>query len=214
MSRFWWVEPEWTGQTCVIIAGGCSVRASDVMRTRIAGLRTIVVNDAYKLAPWADLLLFYDPVWWTWHREVLRDWKGGIVRLESPEHDGGDPRTRVLKNYGTEGFVEARDGVMNGRNSGYGALHLAVHLGVDRALLLGFDCKRGADGKKHWFGEHPNHSDQPHDIWIRHFNALAPILEQRGIEVINCSPDTALQCFRREPLERVLPDPAPATLPA
>lgn len=214
MSRFWQVEPEWAGQTCVIIAGGCSVTGSDVIRTRLAWLRTIVVNDGYKLAPWADILYFCDPVWWSWHRESLRSWKGRIVRLESPEGNGGDDRVRVLKNYGSDGLTDVRDGVMTGRNSGYQALHLAVHLGVERVLLLGFDCKRGPEGKKHWFGEHPNRSEQPHDIWIRQFNALAPLLERRGIEVINCSRDTALQCFKREPIERVLPDPPAAALSA
>lgn len=214
MSGFWWVEPEWAGETCVIAAGGCSLTSQQLDRVRGAGLKTIVVNDAYRLAPWAEVLFFYDPIWWSWHREALQDWPGRIVRLESPEGDGGHPRARVLKNYGTEGFIEARDGVMNGRNSGYGALHLAAHLGVARVLLLGFDCKRGEGGRKHWFGEHPNRSDQPHNIWIACFNQLAPILAARGIEVINCSPGSALTCFKREPLESVLPDPAATVVPA
>lgn len=214
MSRFWWIEPAWAGQTCAIIASGPSLTAAQVNRTRGQHLRTIAVNDSYKLAPWADLLYFCDPVWWSWHRAALKGCEDRIVRLESPEHDGGDPRIRVIKNYGEDGLVEARDGVMNGRNSGYQALHMAVHLGATRILLLGYDCKRGPNGQKHWFGEHPNNSHQPVRDWTRLFNAVAPLLEQRGIEVINCSPDTALQCFKREPIESLLPDPAAAALPA
>lgn len=214
MSRFWWIEPAWAGQTCVIVASGPSVTAAQVMRTRVHGVRTIAVNDNYKLAPWADIFYFCDPVWWSWHRADLKGREDRIVRLESPEHDGGDPRVRVLKNYGEKGLVEARDGVMTGRNSGYQALHMAVHLGVSRILLLGFDCKRGKNGLKHWFGEHPNRSEQPVVDWAQLFTELAPQLEQRGIEVINCSPDTALTCFKREPIESLLPDQEPAALPA
>jgi hypothetical protein len=92
-----------------------------------------------------------------------------------------------------------RDCVHFGGNSGYQAMNLAYLWGAKRIVLLGFDCQN-VNGQAHWFGQHPPQLNrvQPFQIWINHFNHLAKELEAEGVEVINCSPDTALECFRKE----------------
>jgi len=97
-----------------------------------------------------------------------------------------------------------RDCVHFGGNSGYQAINLAYLWGAKRIVLLGFDCK-DVQGKAHWFGQHPAQLNrvQPYQIWINHFNQLATELEIEGVEVINCSPGTALTCFRQQDISEL-----------
>jgi hypothetical protein len=96
-----------------------------------------------------------------------------------------------------------RDCIHFGGNSGYQAINLAYLWGASRIVLLGFDCKP-VDGKHHWFGQHPAGLTQiqPYDLWLKHFNQLAEELRAEGVQVINCSSDTALTCFERKPIEQ------------
>ena len=91
-----------------------------------------------------------------------------------------------------------------GKNSGIGALFLARHMGADRIIMLGYDCKAGTDGKRHWHGAHigglPNAGSMPY--WLGQFTQAATILQ--GIEVMNCTRDTALHVFPKRPLEEIL----------
>jgi hypothetical protein len=82
-------------------------------------------------------------------------------------------------------------------------------MGAKRIILLGYDCQPD-NGKAHFFGSHKDVSGlsdpQPHTYphWRRCFATLAPELEKRGVEVVNCSRRTALTCFRQARLEDVL----------
>lgn len=95
-----------------------------------------------------------------------------------------------------------------GNNSGYQALNLAVLLGAKRILLTGYDMQCGKDGKKHWHGDHPVGFNNPSvgtlKTWCRNFETTLPDLKEAGVEVINCSRETALTCFPRQLLEETL----------
>ena len=95
--------------------------------------------------------------------------------------------------------------VHHGQNSGYQAVGLAYHLKADRIILIGFDMQR-TGGKSHWHGDHPrglNNADAVHK-WPRHFPALAADLREDGVEVVNCTIETALTCFPCADLRDVL----------
>lgn len=91
-----------------------------------------------------------------------------------------------------------------GGNSGAGALALAAHLGATRIIMLGYDCKYAADGKRHWHGNHPkglgNAVSMPQ--WMPQFESMARQLA--GVNVINVTRDTALTCWPRGSLEEAL----------
>jgi hypothetical protein len=93
-----------------------------------------------------------------------------------------------------------------GSNSGYQAINLAVHFGVSRILLLGFDMQVAPDGRKHWFGNHPGNmnNNSPYGLFIEKFGTLPPDLKKAGVEVVNCSRVTALECFQRMTIEEAL----------
>jgi hypothetical protein len=91
------------------------------------------------------------------------------------------------------------DCVHFGGNSGYQAINLAYLWGAKRIVLLGFDAKPVA-GKDHWFGQHPNglKQIQPYQLWLDRFPQLAHELAIQDVEVINCSMESAIQCFNKQ----------------
>ena len=104
------------------------------------------------------------------------------------------------------GFTDEPDTINGGGNSGSQAVHLAATFGAKRIVLLGYDMQR-TGGHLHWHGAHwgglPNGNGFV--SWIKQFAPLARDLRQRGIDVINATRETALECFPRAKLEDVLP---------
>jgi hypothetical protein len=95
--------------------------------------------------------------------------------------------------------------VNTGQNSGYQAIGLAYQFGAARILLTGFDMQHTA-GRSHWHGDHPAGMGNAQNIhrWVRHFAALADDLRAVGVEVVNCTRETALECWPRSTLEAEL----------
>jgi hypothetical protein len=190
----------WPGEAFVCIASGPSLTQEDVDHCRDKA-RVIVVNDNYKLAPWADVLYAADEHWWRWHKGVP-DFQGLKFSIED-SRGVATKSAQILKNTGREGLELRPHALRTGRNSGYQAVNLAVHLGASRIILLGYDLQNTC-GKSHWFGEHPLKQRKEFDIWLEKFQTLVRPLANLGIEVINCTRQTALLSFPRKPLREVL----------
>lgn len=96
------------------------------------------------------------------------------------------------------------DYIHTGHNSGYQAISLAVLFGAKRILLLGYDFQRRG-GKAHWHPDHPSPlgNGGNYRAWIAAMNVLAKDLEHAGVEVINCSPGSALNCFPKMSVDEV-----------
>jgi hypothetical protein len=169
-------------------------------------VRVIAINDAYRLAPWADALYGCDPKWWKWHDGVpefagpkwsLEHSAWGSYRVKYPD-------VQRLRNTGPSGLEHSPAGLKNGRNSGYQAINLAVHYGAARILLLGYDMQaRG--GVSHFFGEHPNHQKSPYPMFRQRFESLVRPLARLGITCLNCSASTVLTAFPCALLREALP---------
>lgn len=196
MARVWKVEAEWRGQTVVVLASGPSMSqaVADIVRGKC---RVIVVNSTYKLAPWADILYAADHTWWT-HNPEAQNFAGRRVTIY-PIMDSND--AMYLHNGGSSGLDSRRSYLRTGKNSGYQAMHLALHLGAKRILLCGFDMRPG-----HWHPEHPEEvrKPMPFSFWVKKFNEVAPMYAARGVHVINCTPNSALACFEKQKLEIAL----------
>jgi hypothetical protein len=187
----------------VVVATGPSLTVDDINACR-GRMPVVVVNDAYRLAPWADVLYACDRKWWGWqgayHDSAIKSFRGHMFSLEP---------TRIvnvtsLKNTGREGLELDPSGLRTGRNSGYQAINLSVHLGARRIVLLGFDMSPGAGGKSHYFGEHPDDRKPPLTMFRKHFRTIAQPLKDVGVEVINCSRRSALTAFPKLCLKSML----------
>lgn len=214
MTTAWSVPREWVGETAVVIASGPSLTREQCEAVR-GRCRVIAVNNqgietdcdgqvVPAMAPWADVLYAADAKWWRHYEKralkfagtkvTIRDtlpWPEVMSLKQSIEHASFDPRPTHL---------------VSGGNSGYQAIHLAVHYGATRILLLGFDMKNGRNGRRHWFGSHPGRLDSRGNFtgWLRAFDKLARVLDHMGVKVVNCTPDTALRAFSRRPLAEAL----------
>lgn len=203
----------WKNSTVVCIAGGASLTQEQV--DMVKGLKIIAINNAYKLAPNADILYACDNQWWEWHNgcpefkgwkithEQIKRWEKieAGINIPKPPYLGVD----VIVSSGNSGFSERQDRIKHGGNSGYQALHIAMSLGADRIILLGYDM-HARSGISHWFGEHPNgkQCDGRYATWLKEYPALAEAAKRRGQKIINCTPNSALDCFEMKKLENVI----------
>lgn len=210
---------QYTGYTVVCIAGGTSVTQKQVDYCKNKGWKAIAINDAYRLAPWADILYACDNKWWRWNPEAL-SFKGRKITHEQKKRwdkilrnknveDLPNPSLEIMISDGKSVFEEEPLGhsqtrIKHGSNSGFQALCIALLMGASRVILLGYDMKP-KDGVSHWFGEHPEgkQCDTRYTDWLGEFPALKKFADMRGQEIINCSPYTDLKCFQMEDLYKL-----------
>lgn len=191
----------WQHSTVVCVGGGPSLTTADVDYCR-GKARVVAINDAIRLAPWADVLYAADAKWWAYYKGVeLFD--GLKFGLEPAAAKWG---VTVLRNSGETGLETDPTALRAGRNSGYQAINLAVHLGAARVLLLGYDMAPSESGKTHWFGDHPQaiRAHSPYAAFLDRFKTLAGPLRRAGVEVVNCTRVSALNVFPFATIEEAL----------
>lgn len=171
-------------KTAVLLATGESMSqaVADQVRGRCIA---IAINDSFRLAPWADALAAQDAAWWTQHPEAMQF---------------AGRRFSANEIQGVERVVSPGQ-LATSSSSGVLGLEVAVLLGATRVLLCGFDM-RGS----HWFGEHlaPLKNTAPERFGIFKGRMRDWGRAHGGVEVLNCTPGSALECFPRQTLEEAL----------
>lgn len=144
----------------------------------------VAVNDAFRLAPWAEALVGNDRAWWSLYPEALK-FAGRKFAGTQVQHVERLPPTMEFP---------------AGTNSGLQGMRVARMLGAKRILLLGFDM-RGT----HYFGKHPPQlKNTTPDRFAKFLEQFA--LWHGGCEVINCTAGSALKRFPFMDLCEALPD--------
>ena len=151
------------------------------------------------------MLYACDATWWNEY--------AGVPHFEGLKYTQDDcalvyPTVTYIRSVNKPGLSFNRSIIHQGANGGYQAINLAVHFGVNRIILLGYDMQEGPDGQKHHHGDHPKGMTNPdkgnYGRWIDAFGTMEPDLNRAGVEVINCTLDSALTCFPMAKLEEVL----------
>lgn len=179
----------------ICIASGPSLTLCDVEKCKRSGRVIYVINDVYKLAPWADILYACDGDWWDHHK--------GAVEFNGQRWTTSDAAAEKWGLAHMPGTNQKLFGIeppmAYGKNSGFQAINLAFLHGHRDIWLLGYDMGFQAGTKKHFFGDHPRPIDRPsqYGAWIKHFRNAAPIMAENGLKIINKSRETALECFER-----------------
>jgi hypothetical protein len=163
-----------------LLATGPSM--SQAIADSVRGNIVIAINNAYQLAPWADALCAQDHEWWRVHSDA----KSFAGRKFSTN--------RVI---GVEQVFS--DYVQRQSSSGVLALEVARRYGAQHKVweieLHGFD-NRGT----HYFGPHPeplrNTSVDRFRFFENQLAALGGEMSKGGFRITNCTPGSALTCFR------------------
>lgn len=198
---FWTVPRCFEGGTVAVLASGPSMSQTQADMVRAAGIPAIAINSTFRLAPWAWMLYGADSEWWE-HRDNAdaRQFAGIKATCTTFGPTCKIEGMRYLRHTGRSGFDPDPSSVRTGGNSGFQALHIAVHAGAARVLLLGMDME-GC----HWHGPHPQGlkvtTSDTFESWVARFDDLAVELRRRGVDVVNLAPGGRLKCFRRSRLE-------------
>lgn len=190
--------PSAGASTMAVLGSGPSMKQRDADLLHIAGIPCIAVNNTFRMAPWAWMLYAADVEWWALPANAdAHRFAGFKVSCQSVRG------VHMLRNAGKEGWSDAADCLHTYGNSGAQALQIAAKAGATRVLLLGFDMAGG-----HW---HPEHQAplrttlrDTYDVWVSRFPLLAGHLAAKGVDVVNCSPGSALTCFRCSTLDQEL----------
>ena len=203
----------WDRVVCIATGPSLTREQCDLIgeARRSHGWRVIAVNDAWRLAPFADVLYGCDRKWWIFHGEAVV--ASGFPGECWSQTSGNEARNgqalptwvHVIRGEHGAGLHKAPDAINLAGNSGYQAIGLATRLGAGRILLVGYDCQ-APGGKRHFFGSHPRELGEAHSYtnWQKDFGVLAVDLGRAGVDVVNCTAATALRCFRRDELNREL----------
>lgn len=170
--------------TWAILASGPSM--SQEVADSVRGLNVIAISNTYELAPWADVLVSNDRRWWMNYSDALK--------FQGEKYCGLciDAPKGVTKFHGA----------ISGSNSGLLALMVAVKKGAKRILLFGYDM-----GGSHYFGDHahglPNPSQKRFESFKKQFAGYKP----SGVQIINCTPGSALKCYPFGDAKELIPQP-------
>lgn len=195
----------WPGATVVILASGPSLTADDVASCQ-GRAKVIAVKDAIRLAPWADCLYGSGAdagSWWRLNGPNLTEYSGLRYTLDPAAAKWAD----VLSYNGTDGLSTDPTALRTGKNSGYAAVNLAVHLGAAKIVLLGYDLREGPEQQQRWFGSHPWPSRPWSELGLMVMPLYATLVEPLAalnISIVNASRATALTCFPRITLAEAL----------
>lgn len=160
---------------CAVLASGPSMSdglAQDIQSMNL-GL-VVVVNDTFRLAPWADALAAQDAAWWRANPDALQ-FAG--QKFSSNRVEGVGRLSHVNTN----------------RSSGVLALEVAVMLGATAIDLYGFDMHGD-----HFFGRHTkaglkNTTEGRFQIFQNQFAIWRDTHDNVG--VTNRTPGSRLQAF-------------------
>lgn len=192
----------------IIVGGGPSLNECPVrLGLSYPNVHYLAINDAYRLLPEASLFYACDYRWWEYHYESLQRLPGMKVTIDA-EAARRWPDLQAYHGVDGIGLCKIPHVLHTGKNSGYQAINLAYHGGARRIILLGYDLQKSKQ-RSHWFMDNPFTQKANYKNWIPRFEPLAKDLMELGIDVINCSPNTALTAFPvgdfAETLQRWLP---------
>jgi hypothetical protein len=169
------IPPGWAGETVVLIACGPSVKKAQIQ----------TVKHAFYSGDCKVMVV----------NRACEKW--GLWWTPGPDGDAAAGHSAI-------GISEDPSYIHFGCHSGFQALNVAVHLGAKRILLVGYDCHH--NGGRHFHSDHPAgwmNAEAP-NMWLPPYRQAAPQLKARGVEVINCSPGSAIESFPMSSVGAVL----------
>jgi len=225
------ILPIFKGETAVLIATGPSITEEQLQLVKrhqeLGNCKVFTMNNVYENVPWTDVHFACGGDWWglyyprskelqelkgtkyTWYPELAKLYNLNYVSAIVKDGLSVDPSV-IHINHG----------------SGPMSINLALHYGIKKLLLIGHDMKfaEDYDSKKKKVGSKPRHYFNEYPKTLQHwpsckigvskpgvldglietYEKMVPQLKTLDMEVVNCTPNSALKCFRMSTLDAEL----------
>jgi len=232
----WKIPRMWQGGECWIIGGGPSLLhqfniPKELIEAVYSGQATIDqyspylsslhsrhvigVNMAYRLGDWVEVVVFGDRGFYLKNRRDMARYPGVKIgchpSFDKPLFQQEGVKT-VPRDKRKPSGISSRNGYVSwNNNSGAVAINIAIHFGVKRIYLLGFDMDV-LDGNQHWhnlYGKNKSRKNgKPRKLpFTRHkkgFSTIKKDADNLGVEIINCSPSSTIQEFKKMSVKEIL----------
>lgn len=218
----------WKNETAFILGGGTSIiEQFGIPAAVVEGIRNksltmsaysdymkvlwnrnvIGINAAYLIGDWIDFVFFHDEEFWQAHKQELEKHPGTLVTCNSRFQNRPHPKVMYIPKDRSKlyGIHNDSNFISWNHNSGAAAMTLASHLGVNRIVLLGFDMN-APQGVSHFHSEYNQKRLPPFAKHLVGFKQIAEDAKQMGIEIINCSMESAIDIFPKRNLMEVIND--------
>lgn len=164
-------------------------------------------NIAFMLGSWVSVFYFCDRTFFRVHREKILAFPNLKVTCVSSLDRNLLPETLNIKRLKRDyrpGLSFKPDTICWNHNSGAAAINFAILAGAKRILLLGFDMNP-QDGRTHWHNAYSSNTLRASfNRFLSKYPALAADAKKNKIEILNISPNSALDCFPKMELKDVL----------
>lgn len=196
----WTPETKWLGQEVFIIGGGNSLEKFDWELLKLE--LTIGCNNAYLHGKDICKICFFgDKKWWTEHRRKLEFFDGPIFTHVPQLRKDHTPWLWWIQRQ-SQGLYT--DGIGWNKNTGAGAINLALLLGAKKVFLLGFDMHLSEKGKPNWHNhllDKPNKDVYPRFLKCFKYVARDLSIKFPGSEIINITDNSSLDIFPKVGVE-------------
>ena len=201
--------------TVVCIGSGPSLSEYQINKVRESCIPTIAVNNAYFEANWAEYMFAADAKWWKHYYDdvmKIKDRTGTKLYTLEGVLKQVEKRKPYCRNNIEEVPFEREPGLgidrlCHGGNSGYLAVNLAFLMGAKKIILVGYDHQH-TNNKSHFHGDHDpkifNRNADYTELWVDRFAQLSKDLNDHGIDLVNCSTETAIDSCRKGTLRQEL----------
>lgn len=180
------IWPDWSGETVAVIGSGPS-RTQDQVDYCRGRCRVIVLCHEFRAALWADWLHAGDASWWQRHSH-------GVGRFPGQLSSYG-PVPWLFHVIQLEGLIE------RGRDSAFQAAQIAAKSDARRVALIGIDMQPGpvAEHAHDHYRDDPIRAPADYPAMIECWRTM-----RWPIEIVNCSPDSALDWFPKADIRELL----------
>lgn len=202
-------DPWWDDRPVAIIGGGASLKGIDL--EPLKHCHTVAVKGTLFDHRWAEMGFGVDSLdlrrWWRkLGSAAMPVWWAVADRWTDPDKLYFPPPLRLIQRTRYEAKLSEEMGrISSGGSSGFGALNVAYLKRAKLVVLFGFDYKP-LGGEWHANGSHynPRHYYNPQDWkeWAFNFSLIGGQLKQRGVEVVNASPDSSIEAFPKVTVEK------------
>lgn len=195
-------------RTAVIIGTGPSL--TDDQLELCSHMPRFGVNNAFQLG--LDVHLACN---WQWWDEYWPEIKDDPCEKWTPRKKSADKYgVNYIEEVWIDGLSTNKTKIAAHHGSGPQIVNIALHYGVKRMLLIGWDMRypdkvsdKQYKSDRHYFGEYPSKlqhwpktgAQGQLEGLIKEMETIKP--EDYGIEIINCTPNSAMKCFPMGNLE-------------